>query len=132
MDREKGIAFCGLACCLCEEQPGCPGCRGGGCPGAEDCRNFRCCREKNLEGCWQCPEFPCESRMFDSLRTRAFVRYVKEHGTAALMERLDEGEKAGIRYHDPGRLTGDYDRCQSEEEVLKLLEGSCQKGKSKL
>lgn len=132
MDRRKGIAFCGLACCLCEEQPGCSGCQTGGCPGANDCQNFRCCTERKLDGCWQCPEFPCESKMFKSLRTRAFVRYVKRYGIDALMDRLYERETDGLQYHYPGQLVGDYDQCQMEEEVLNLLEGSCQKGRSGL
>ena len=72
------------------------------------------------------------SRMFKSLRTRAFVRYVKRYGIDALMDRLYEREKEGLQYHHPGELVGDYDRCQTEEEVLNLLEGSCQKGRSGL
>ena len=30
MEREKGIAYCGLACCVCSENVLCPGCRSGG------------------------------------------------------------------------------------------------------
>ena len=44
MEREKGIARCGLACCLCARE--CPGCQADGCAGAAWCENRRCSMEK--------------------------------------------------------------------------------------
>ena len=123
MKREKGISYCGLACCLCEEQADCGGCRTGGCPSAAGCRNFGCCREQGLDGCWQCPDFPCGSGMFLSVRSRAFIQYIQIHGVEALLDRLAENEAAAVRYHDPGKLTGDYDRCTDESKVIAMLEG---------
>ena len=48
MEREKGIAYCGLACCVCSENVLCPGCRSGGCPGRETCKPFNCCIKKQM------------------------------------------------------------------------------------
>lgn len=73
--------------------------------------------------------------MFLSVRTRAFIRYIQVHGVEALLDRLAENEAVEVRYHDPGRLTGDYDRCTDEAEVIAMLEGKiapCQPVQSKL
>jgi hypothetical protein len=37
---------------------GCPGCRAGG--GYPECKIRACARERGLELCSQCPDFPCE------------------------------------------------------------------------
>lgn len=55
----KAIAFCGLACCVCSENKGCVGCQDGGCESHGWCKNYNCCKEKGLNGCWECSEFPC-------------------------------------------------------------------------
>lgn len=52
---------------------------------------------------------------------RAFVRFAKEHGEQGLLDRLAENERAGIVYHYPDGLTGDYD-LENEQEILDLLE----------
>lgn len=38
------------------------------------------------------------------------------------MNSLCRNEKAGIIYHYDGQLTGDYDICESAEDVIKMLE----------
>ncbi len=121
MKRELGLAYCGLACCLCSENEGCKGCRQNGCAAWAECPNYGCVTERGLEGCWECPEFPCGKGMLEKPRMRAFVRFAKEHGVEGLLDRLAENERAGIVYHYPGGLTGDYD-LPTEEEVLDLLE----------
>lgn len=40
MDLEKGIAYCGLACCLCDEEKSCKGCKQGACKEQEKCKPF--------------------------------------------------------------------------------------------
>ena len=60
---EKGIAYCGLACCLCSHNEACPGCQAGGCDIHSWCENYRCCREQGLNGCWECDHFSCRSGM---------------------------------------------------------------------
>lgn len=122
MDATKGLAFCGLACCVCGENAGCAGCRSGGCQNAETCRMAACCRAKGLIGCWQCPSFPCGEPMLQKPRVRAFCRFAAAQGEAALLARLARDEAAGIRYHHPGLLTGDYDALGNEAQILAFLE----------
>ena len=66
----KAIAFCGLACCVCSENKGCVGCQDGGCESHGWCKNYNCCKEKGLNGCWECSEFPFTGCMLDKPRIR--------------------------------------------------------------
>ena len=120
--RKTGIACCGLACCLCDEQPGCKGCKMGGCSMTDSCTILHCCREKELEGCGRCEAFPCGERMLSNPRMRAFARFAAEMGEDTLLDTLQTGAKRGIIYHYPGSPTGDYDLPGSEEGVRALLE----------
>jgi hypothetical protein len=112
MIRSKGIAPCGLACAVCSET--CPGCRDDGCIGKEWCKNLKCCRSRGLSGCWECADFPCQGGMLDKLRVRAFAMFAREHGTELLLDCLERNERAGIVYHCPGKLVGDYDIPKTE------------------
>jgi len=121
MDLEKGIGYCGLACCTCGNSDNCPGCRNNGCSSKEWCKHFSCCQEKGLDGCWECHEFPCSGGMFDKRRIRTFAKFIAEYGEGALVTRLQENEKSGIVYHYKGQVTGDYDRPASEEGIINLI-----------
>lgn len=121
MKREKGIAYCGLACAVCGHNQDCVGCRQEGCQDKEWCKNFRCCQEKGLLGCWQCSAFPCNDSMFSKLKIRAFASFIKNYGTETLLNCLAENEKLGIVYHYPGQIIGDYDQLETEEEIFSLL-----------
>lgn len=121
MKRELGMAYCGLACCLCTSKEDCPGCQESGCEGREECRNFQCCRDKGLNGCWECPDFPCEGTMLDKLKPRAFARFVREYGEEELLNCLERNETAGVVYHRPNSILGEYDEAGSEEAVFDLL-----------
>ena len=121
MDRSKGIAYCGLACCVCGENKDCAGCRNDGCEDKDWCKSYQCCPDRGLNGCWECAEFPCDNPMFQKPRVRAFVRFIAEHGENKLLDCLARNEAAGIRYHYDGQLTGDYDTPQTEEEILHLI-----------
>lgn len=121
MRREKGVAYCGLACCVCGQNAECAGCRNEGCTGREWCKNFRCCREKGLSGCWECTEFPCAGSMLDKARVRAFAEFIGEHGEEKLMECLERNERAGMVYHHEGQLTGDYDVPGTVEGIKALI-----------
>lgn len=57
--KMNAVAYCGLACCLCSENQTCSGCQDGGCEAHAWCKNYTCCREKGLAGCWECESFPC-------------------------------------------------------------------------
>ncbi len=120
---EKGIAYCGLACCLCSENQNCAGCRNEGCTGKGSCAVFRCCKDNGRAGCWECPDFPCDAGILQkNPRTRAFVRFTAKYGEDDLLQLLERNEQHGFLYHYPGRLTGDYDLPQTENEILRLLE----------
>ena len=121
MRKDRGIAYCGLACAVCSENGTCVGCRNEGCRDKDRCENLRCCRAKGLEGCWECGDFPCEGTMLDKMRIRAFARFIKRFGVETLLGCLGRNEKAGIVYHYPGSLTGDYDSPGTEEEIIDMI-----------
>lgn len=120
MNESRGFAYCGLACCVCSED-NCPGCRMEGCTGKDWCKNYSCSREKGLNGCWECGEFPCSGTMFDKLRIRTFANYIKAHGEETLMERLRINEENGVVYHYEGQLVGDYDTADTEEGIIRII-----------
>lgn len=121
MERQKGIAFCGLACALCAENTTCAGCRNEGCKDKDWCKNFKCFKTKGIKGCWECSEFPCSGGMLDNKRIRAFAAFVKEYGEEYLLDCLAKNEKAGVVYHNPGELTGDYDIPETEEGIFQMI-----------
>ena len=120
MNREKGLAYCGLACCVCSESS-CAGCRNEGCSGKEWCKNFSGWRQRGLSGCWECSEFPCSGNMLDKVRIRAFAEFIREHGGKELMDCLERNEMAGMIYHYKGTLVGDYDAPGTIEGVKALI-----------
>lgn len=127
MIREKGVAYCGLACCVCSENETCAGCRNDGCKDKEWCKSFHCCKEKGYNGCWECEKFPCDNPMLKKLRIQTFAKFIKEFGEAKLMDALEQNEVDKIIYHYEGQLEGDYDNCSNEEEIRKLLFGGITK-----
>ncbi len=126
MDKEKGFAFCGLACCLCSENAQCSGCRAEGCNGKGWCKHYTCCKEHGYAGCWQCPDSPCEAAMFAKPRIRAFVSFLQKHSESELAEVLEGNEVEGVVYHYEGQLIGDYDALGDEQAILTYLERSLQ------
>lgn len=129
MNREKGLAYCGLACCICSENETCAGCRKDGCNNKDWCKHFKCCKEKHLNGCWECEAFPCGDHsggtyMHDKIRIHAFTEFIRRYGEEKLLNCLERIVKAGILYHYKGQLTGDYDQCKTVEEVIRMLEGN--------
>ena len=120
-DRTKGIAYCGLACAVCSENETCVGCRNEGCSDKKWCKNFNCCKEKGLNGCWECKDFPCQGGMLDKIRIRAFARFIKEYGEDELLNCLERNEKNGVIYHHEGKLTGDYDKYDTEQEIINMI-----------
>lgn len=122
------VAPCGLICELCSERSHCKGCNFS----SKDeikccCFQRKCCDKKELNGCWECPDFPCGKDMHNvsehGVRHIAFVRYIKENGLERFAERIAENEKNGIIYHhDPKNYTGDYDGFSNAEDVIDLIE----------
>ena len=62
--------------------------------------------------------------MHDKIRVRAFAEYIRRNGEEKLMDCLERNEKAGITYHYKGQLIGDYDKCATVDEVIKMLDGA--------
>ena len=118
--EEKDLAVCGLACMLCSKED-CPGCKARGCKDGGDCSVYKCAMGKDLDGCYQCEDFPCDEKMLSGTRNRAFNYYAKQHGKQALIDRLRINYENGIAYHKPDELEGDYDICKTEQEVIDML-----------
>ncbi|MCL2420326.1 MAG: DUF3795 domain-containing protein [Defluviitaleaceae bacterium] len=118
--KERGMGYCGLACVVCsyEECPGCIGKIAGG----DECAIGRCAIQKGVDGCYACPDYPCDQDMFQHKRIKAFNRYAQEFGKEALIERLHINHKNGITYHNPDGTPGDYDALETEEEIYQLLQ----------
>lgn len=121
----NSIGFCGLVCKLCHLADKCDGCKSDhNCCGRHlsesGCYQYNCCVEKNLNGCWECKDFPCGKDMFSDshdIRLRAFVRCAKEEGIEKLAEYIIINQQNGILYG----YNKDYDNLGSEDIVLKLL-----------
>jgi len=110
---EPEVAYCGLVCqpVCTHAQSGCVGCGAGG--GAEACAKRDCCRERQIEGCWQCDDFPCAQGAYGDDAWRGLnvgcVQLAKEMGTtgfgALVLERLGKGFDYGyLRYQTPEQI----------------------------
>lgn len=117
MNREKGIARCGLACCLCTED--CGGCGADDCPDRSWCENRACSLKKGVAHCFECGE-DCKKGMLRKTKPAAFTLFCQRYGEAALLDALERNEKNGVVYHREG-VTGDYDAFPNAEEVIRFL-----------
>jgi hypothetical protein len=124
-ELQRSVAFCGLVCHFCFMAAQCAGCRVAGCacPGPEqdgDCVHRRCCLERGLEGCWQCPGLgTCQSGLFAPARSskvKAFATFIQEEGLARFITALRAGRARGWRIEKGG----DYDG-KPEAAVRELL-----------
>ena len=97
-NASRGLAYCGLACCVCGASTG-------------------------RAGCWQCDEFPCDWDMLGKLRVRTFARYAALRGEQALLDALRRDEARGVLYHYTGKLVGDYDLISDEDALIRFLDG---------
>lgn len=121
--RRSPIAYCGLACCVCEHDATCVGCQEGGCSEHGWCKNYNCCKEKKLNGCWECSDFPCDGTILDKPRIKVFAAFAKQYGVEELTACVLRNKQNGIVYHYSGELIGDYDNCGSEEKIFRMLKG---------
>lgn len=95
MKKYALVGACGLSCGLCtryytEGKTRCEGCGSAYSYAAVGCSIYRCCiKEKNLETCAECTDFPCQRFEgaivdYDSFITHRKIlpnlRYIKEHG----------------------------------------------------
>ena len=121
MLREKGLAYCGLACSICEQNKTCASCRSNACEHRDWCQNRSCCIEKGLNGCWECDQFPCGKGLLNKTRARAFAQFAADNGEEALLDALEKNEKAGMVYHYEGQLVGDYDVPDTVDGIVQLI-----------
>jgi len=122
---KDSISYCGLLCCLCSfnAEVHCI-CKAENHCGrnmtSEGCFQYKCCREKGLNGCWECPDFSCGKDMLNGhLRINTFIKCIKEDGLDRFARYILRNYKNGIVYHRSG-YSGDYD-LDTEEEILHLL-----------
>ncbi len=124
MREERGIGYCGLVCALCEDDEQCVGCKQGGCQDIIHCKNYHCCKEHELCGCYECESFPCLDTILYKTRIRAFSIFLQRYGEDKLIECLLRNQKQGIQYHKNNNHYGDYDEFENEEDIIKfILEG---------
>lgn len=127
MDRDriiKSIAYCGLICELCHQANECDGCKSeknncGKHLSEAGCFQRMCCIKKNINGCWECDNFPCDKDMYSNNhdpKVKAFARCIKEDGVENFINCVLENNKRGLDI----KYQGDYD-FRNETEVLALL-----------
>ncbi len=116
-DIEKSYGICGLVCSLCSYNSNCAGCQ---CKEG-DCEVKNCCQGKGLSYCYLCDEWPCDINIHKGIRIRAFNSIAKTEGLNKLAEYLYKNLDRGIFYHKADGLSGDYDKCKTEQEVIALL-----------
>ncbi len=117
---EKDLAMCGLACVLCSDEA-CNGCKARGCRQGCDCSVYQCVKTRNIDGCYECDNFPCEEKMIQGVRNKAFNRYARMYGKQSLLNRLRINFDNGITYHRPNEKRGDYDLLTNEDDILRLI-----------
>lgn len=118
---DLGVAYCGLVCAYFSERTRCAGCKKGSCADRQGCKPFLCGVRKGHSGCGDCPDFPCDAPILNSLRIRTFAAYAHKHGEGALLAHLARKAAQGVQYHRDG-LTGDYDGFETAEALVRFLE----------
>ena len=88
----------------------------------DDCTLGKCAVKKGVEGCYACPDYPCDETMLQNKRIRVFNRFASEFGKQALIDRLQINFENGIEYHKTDESAGDYDALETEDEIYRLLQ----------
>lgn len=135
-DIANNVGYCGLICTFCHEANTCGGCKckENKCENSmsdNGCYQYNCCKQKGINGCWECDEACCGKGMFSEhhdLRNRVFVKCAKQEGIRQLCEYVLKNQLNGIFYG----WNRDYDNLGSEQTVIELLHnGVNSKNKSK-
>ena len=99
------VAYCGLSCNHCFLKEWCGGCRTpyntcsyATCSPDRVCPNTACCRERKLDGCYECEELiPCRKGFYaigrDINAVKAMSLFIRKHGKkklAAVLDKLHE------------------------------------------
>jgi len=116
LGTEATIGYCGYLCSACPGVgDGCPGCKAGG--GDADCQQKACCTSRDLQGCWECRQFPCSKGTFGTEAWRGLSL-----GCSASVKRLGPSlfaERVLARMGE--RLDFEQFRRKSADEVARLL-----------
>lgn len=117
-DDEK-IGYCGNHCTYCFFDK-CPGCRSENpcCSYATlfaDCKcpNVTCCKEKEIEGCWQCDNLEsCSVGFFSSGENdaKAYALFIKKYGKEKYTEVIEHVNAVGYDYPKSFKKINDVDR----------------------
>ncbi len=95
------IAYCGLSCGHCFLTAWCGSCRTiyntcsfATCSANGVCPNTACCKEKDLDGCYECSElYDCKKGFYslgkDTNAIRAMALFIKKHGKKELLRVMD-------------------------------------------
>ena len=95
------IAYCGLSCSHCFLTAWCGSCRTiynicsfATCSPDGVCPNTACCKEKGLDGCYECDElYDCKKGFYslgkETNAIRAMALFIKKHGKKELLKVLD-------------------------------------------
>ena len=94
------IAYCGLSCNHCFLKDWCGGCRTAyntcsyaTCSPDGVCPNAACCREKGMDGCWECADLAsCRKGFYaeeDVNAIKAMALFIRKHGKTELAVVLD-------------------------------------------
>lgn len=120
MKYESVMGSCGLACLLCSAKlsNSCDGCTS---LKADTCKIKSCCEGKQISGCFECEQYPCEQEMFNNPRICAFVEVTKEIGLENLVQALKTNDEKGLKYHTDDCSKGSYDLTDNKYEVKKLI-----------
>ena len=96
------IAYCGLSCGHCFLTAWCGSCRTiyntcsfATCSPNGVCPNTACCKEKGLDGCYECNElYDCKKGFYslgkDTNAIRAIALFIQKHGKKELLQVMDE------------------------------------------
>lgn len=60
--------------------------------------------------------------MLDMLRIRTFAKFTKEYGEDELIKCLIRNQENGMKYHYDGEHIGDYDKGETEEEIIHIIQ----------
>ena len=122
------IAYCGLSCGHCFLTSWCGSCRTifntcsyATCSPDGVCPNVACCKEKGLDGCYECDElYNCKKGFYslgkDTNAIRAMALFIQKHGKKELLRVMDTLHK-NKKFEKIQEVLGD-----DIDEGLKILE----------
>ena len=105
-DLVNTLAPCGLICGLCANastsKGGCVGCADGG--GNPDCEQRKCTVLKQITGCWECDDFPCDKGYLAVANVEwrgmciASIQSIRHHSVSRFIDEMMKRFSDGIEY----------------------------------